>query len=122
MGYYSDVGLCLTKNGIEKLATALADMDNSEKLAQRDKDEIHDLLCLPPQKADESGAGAWFWETVKWYDGYTDVDFVDNFLTGLDEEDYYFIIVGEDYDDTEIRGLFWDNPFTMHLVRSICFE
>jgi hypothetical protein len=53
---------------------------------------------------------------------YEDVSFFENLLQELDHEDYYFIRLGEENDDTEVRGGFWDNPFCMSLVRGIAFD
>ncbi|WP_308620978.1 hypothetical protein [uncultured Desulfovibrio sp.] len=35
---------------------------------------------------------------------------------------FRFIRIGEDYDDTEVRGGFRENPFDMELGRSISFS
>ena len=47
---------------------------------------------------------------------------MENFISGISAENYYFIRVGEDYEDTEVRGLFWDNPMDMRLAREIVFD
>ena len=120
MGYRSDVGLCLTKTGVEKLHTRLAALEPKEKKTQ----DITSLLTsyCDRHEENESGARVWFWGNVKWYWDYHDVDFVEDVIRGLDDEDYYFIRVGEQNDDTEVRGGFFDNPFCMSLVRCIAFD
>ena len=40
----------------------------------------------------------------------------------IDEEDYYFIKIGEEYEDVETRGLWWDNPFGLTLTRGIVLD
>ena len=70
----------------------------------------------------DSGAVAWLWEHLKWYADYDDVAFIESLLRNLDDDDYYFIRVGESNDDTEIHGGFWDNPLGMCLVRGIAFD
>lgn len=40
----------------------------------------------------------------------------------LEDEDFRFLRVGEDHDDTEVRGCFWENPFDMELLRGISFS
>ena len=47
------------------------------------------------------------------------MSFIENLLAELDWKDFLFIRIGEDYDDTEVRGDFWDNPFEIRLERSI---
>lgn len=43
-------------------------------------------------------------------------------MDDLDEEDYYFVRTGEEYDDNEIRGLLWDNTFGITLSREIVLD
>ena len=120
MGYRSDVGLCLTDAGKKTLDAKLAALEAGTERTRH----IHDLLNSPRDKREdqESGAVAWLWEYLKWYTDYDDVSFVENLLRELDEEDYFFIRVGESNDDTEIQGDFWDNPFSMGLVRGIALD
>ena len=40
-------------------------------------------------------------------------------MVDLDDEDYRFIRIGEEYDDNESRGAFWENPFGMSLRSDI---
>ena len=40
-------------------------------------------------------------------------------MNELEDEDYRFIRIGEEYDDTEVHGGFWENPFGLELNRSI---
>ena len=63
----------------------------------------------------DTGAEAYLWECVKWYEDFSDVSFIENLLAELDWKDFLFIRIGEDYDDTEVRGDFWDNPFELGL-------
>ena len=120
MGYRSDVGLCLTDTGKKILDARLAELDAGSDSTQH----IHELLNAPREKREdqESGAVAWLWEHLKWYANYKDVAFFENLLRDLDYDDYYFIRVGEDNDDTEVHGGFWDNPLGMCLVRGIAFD
>ena len=119
MGYRSDVGLCLTENGKKTLEAKLSELE-----PDTDKTKyVHDLLDAPSKREDqESGAVAWLWEYLKWYTEYEDVAFFENLLQDLDYNDYYFIRVGDDSDDTEVQGGFWDNPFCMCLTRGITFD
>ena len=41
---------------------------------------------------------------IKWYDSFPEVIFVESFLNNLYFEDYRFVRVGEELDDTEERG------------------
>ena len=83
---------------------------------------MKDFLCEAVRHSDESGAVAYYWDNVKWYADFLEVRFIENLTVELDWEDFLFIRVGEDSDDTEYRGGFWDNPFPMGLARSITFD
>ena len=41
---------------------------------------------------------------IKWYEGYPEVAFVEHFLNTIDFEQYHFVRVGEEPDDTEEDG------------------
>ena len=120
MGYRSDVGLCLTENGKKTLDARLSELE----AGTASTGYIHDLLNPIRNKHEDpkSGAVAWLWEYLKWYTDYEDVAFFENLMSDLDYDDYYFIRVGEDNDDTDVRGGFWENPFGMCLVRGIAFD
>lgn len=121
MGYYSDVALVLTREGVEKLNNRLAD----PSLPEKTRDETKCLLDHPDRHLtdEESGAQIWYWQSIKWYDCspeyYPEIDFITQFLMELDDEEYRFIRVGEEYDDSEVQGDFWDDPFDLCLNRTI---
>lgn len=74
----------------------------------------------------EVESALWYWDYLKWYTDdpvhYTEVDFIEQLISGLPYGDFRFIRIGEDYDDTEVRGGFWENPFDMELGRYISFS
>ena len=57
MGYYSDVGLCLTATGKKVLDAGLTAL---EPHAERTKN-IHELLNSSRDKREADGAVAWLW-------------------------------------------------------------
>jgi len=120
MGYRSDVGLCLTENGKKTLDAKLAELEAGTEKTRH----IHELLNSSGDKREdqESGAVAWFWENLKWYEDYEDVAFIENLLRNMDYHDFFFIRVGESIDDTEIHGEFWDNPLGLCLARGVIFD
>jgi hypothetical protein len=121
MGYRSDVGLALTRQGVATLHEKLAAREVSEDL----RASVKKLLAHAHRHYTDAASGAevWYWEWIKWYDcypcGYQDICFIMDTLKELDDEDYRFIRIGEDYDDTEVRGSFWDNPFDFELTRGM---
>jgi hypothetical protein len=44
----------------------------------------------------------------KWYSGYKEIDEIEAFIGGLDDDDYRFIRAGEDFEDVEQRGSLYD--------------
>ena len=120
MGYYSDVALCLTKNGMDQLKTALAE-------AERNKPDsfaaIKMLIGGEPSKIDEgSGSVVFLWEGEKWYDEFDEIAFVGEFMNNLPHEDFLFIRIGEDYDDIETRGSYRCNPQRVRITREIAAD
>ena len=117
MGYYSNVALCLTKNGMDQLKTALAEAEknNPDNFAA-----IKMLIGGEPSKIDEgSGSVVFLWEGEKWYDEFDEIAFVGKLMDNLPHEDFLFIRLGEDYDDIEICGSFCGTPFNISVERKI---
>lgn len=122
MGYYSETGLALTNEGCKLLK---AELNKSDPKLQ---EEVKILFDYANEHGldKESGAEIWKWDYLKWYTGdpkyYPDIDFLDNFIKNLDEEEYYFIRIGESYDDTEVLGGFYENPFDFELARGMTLK
>lgn len=121
MGYRSDVALALTENGIKIFNQKLASSDTADVVRY---DVSHLLAYASQHKHDaETKSECWLWQGVKWFPGdpvyYRDIHFIESVLAELDESDYYFVRIGEDMDDNEIRGLWLDNPFEIMLYREI---
>ena len=117
MGYYSDVALCLTKNGMGQLKSALvqAERNNPENFAA-----IKMLIGGEPSKIDEgSGSVVFLWEGEKWYEDFAEMAFVAKLMDSLPSEDFLFIRLGEDYDDIETCGSFRGKPFVTYMERKI---
>jgi len=55
-------------------------------------------------------------ESVKWYEGYPEIDKMEKFLNEIEEESFHFIRLGEDFQDTETKG-YLDSG--MYINRSI---
>lgn len=121
MGYRSDIALALTGQSL------IAFKDRIKQLPEKIRGEVEDLLNgYADRHIVENGNECWLWKDLKWYtyapEYYPDVDFVDRFLDEADSNDFYFVRIGEDYEDNEIRGDWWDNPFGLYLSRSIMLD
>ena len=120
MGYYSDVALCLTKNGMDQLKSSLvqAERNNPENFAA-----IKMLIAGEASKIDEgTGAVVFLWEGEKWYAEFDEVAFVATLMDSLPDEDFLFIRLGEDYDDIETRGSYRCNPQLVRITREIAAD
>ena len=120
MGYYSDVALCLTKNGMNHLKTALseAERNNSANFAA-----IKMFIGGEPSKIDEStGAVVFLWKGEKWYEDLAEMAFVAKLMDSLPDEDFLFIRLGEDYDDIETHGSYRCNPQLVRITREIAAD
>lgn len=114
MSYRSDSALALTKVGVDALSKKL--MSHDPRIP-----EVRNLLddASFHYVDDASGSEVWMWEWLTWYPECKEISVLEELMSELDEENFYFIRIGEENDDTEIRGQFWDNPFQMELYRGI---
>lgn len=124
MGYYSDVCLVLNEKGNAVLKKQLAAPSLDDKV----RSEVNNLLqCADKHLVDDkTKSECWFWGGIKWYTCdpkyFPEINFLDNLMILLPEEDYYFLRIGEETDDSEICGMFWDNPFETMLAREIVID
>lgn len=88
MGYRCDVALRFADEIVEVVTAA------------RKLDEALDSAMKIAEKSDTD----YYWEDVKWYSNYEEVQAVHNLLEILQEEDYGMIKVGEQHDDIEYFG------------------
>lgn len=123
MGYRSDVALALTSKGVDHFKTML-DSDTTSPAA---REQVPRLLGWADKHlVEDDGSESWYWELIKWYkyrpEDFADVDFFERLMGELDEEDYYFVRIGEDNDDSEVRGAWIGNPFGITFCREIVFD
>lgn len=90
MGYRSDVSLTIYKNDFFKLI---------EKAKRESKGALELINYAELFEAEE--VYTLYWTSVKWYEGYSDVDFIESFIdSGIQ---YSYKRIGEDYSDIEER-------------------
>ena len=103
MGYRSQVRICMKKVSFEELKQEL--MGEYDYLITN-LDEYIETTGVPysGDKTEEVVVFGWDW--IKWYDGYEDVQLINRFLDKLSDrdEDYSFIRIGENFNDTETYG------------------
>jgi len=108
MGYRSDVAIGLTDHAT-RLLHAIATHEDSElcqllqdaqggwpgKSANIAKDPSDQSVVL-------------YWESIKWYDDFPEISMMKNFLESIPPSNYRFIRLGEENDDTEEHGDYYD--------------
>lgn len=91
MGYYSEVAITLYGHDFETLVRRAAEETTDAldliKYASLYKDEVNNIITIA-------------WNGVKWYEGYSDVDFIMSFIRNGDIQ-YHFIRIGEESGDIE---------------------
>lgn len=112
MGYRSDVGIVLTKES------------NTYVLKHIESDEIKQLLLDSIHgQNEENGEIFYLIEYVKWYTDYdAELRQLHDLILSLDTKTFLYIILGEDFGDMEIHGLFYENSFEVNVCRHITYS
>jgi hypothetical protein len=113
MGYRSDVGFAC--DPIIK--------DVIEAVTEWDK-EFKEMIGYAEDLSGDDH-GRWRFEDIKWYEGYEDVQIIENIMvmcdnvdiSGLAYDSYGFIRLGEEMEDVEMKGD--TSAFDLYVNRSI---
>ena len=122
MGYRSQVCIGMTDDAMRLFRTMMEHLPEGHEVHSLIKDAETQRHSHPWQNAHKTPnvncEDKWYWDYVKWYDGYECVDFIETFLSDcIPEEDYRLVRIGEESDDVEERGDYWDAE--IHIHRSI---
>lgn len=126
MGYYSNVGIALSKEGYEKFIKHYNDtfsyrqneFESDLRYYEEEKKKMNN-----PEHVAEDGSVFYHFPEIKWYEGaYPEIQIIMSSLFQLDEDEYLYIRLGENIDDIEERGYFYDNPFSFGIQRYLNFE
>jgi len=114
MGYRSDVAIAIHKDLQGEFLTFL----NTTELMAHIFGDLSDFHLDKDYQDD----GHWLFTCngVKWYTDYKDIGMFEKFFDAMDEEEtplYRFIRVGEQHDDVEERGEWYDSD--IHVKREI---
>jgi len=117
MGYRSDVAFILSDKASKLFNKSL------KELSEEDKKDVQTLLNSADEHyVHESGAELWYWTWVKWYSEYKSVSFIENFINiDIKNDEYLLLILGEEIQDINESGSYYDNPFDACIERSIRF-
>ena len=108
MGYRSDVAIAIHKDLQGEFLTFL----NTTELMAHIFGDMSDFHL----DKDYQEEGHWLFtvDSVKWYSSYIDIQMFEKFFDAMDENDdhqekYRFLRIGEEHDDIEQRGCWWDS-------------
>ena len=112
MGYRSDVRIIVSKNGYKELRKYIDEHIRKYKIDNIKEGSVADaynydfnlLNNLDVSKASADGNEIYIgWDSLKWYDGYEEVDAVMDSLDKLEENGYGYRYsrIGENFDDIE---------------------
>ncbi len=122
MGYYSEVGLCLNKVAHDKMLELLSQQNETLQAEVQEFLTYAEKFVVHEGSDDESVLYHWLW--VKWYGSFSEVKFIEEFLEKLTDDDdtpeqYRFVRIGEELEDIEAHGSFYENPFDMDAGRGV---
>ena len=120
MGYRSEVCIGLTDDATRLLMTMLEHLPPTHEVHELLNDARRGYQVAPDAHRNLSldCEEKLHWDYVKWYENYEDVGFVEEFLSEcIPEEDYRFVRIGEDSEDVEQRGEYYDSE--IYINRSI---
>jgi hypothetical protein len=113
MGYRSEVALALTGDAANVLRE-LCEHQPVLKELMNDNVDNHGWDSSDP---DFDRPVKLRWSGVKWYEDYLEIRMLQAFMNETDEEEWLFLRIGEESDDTEEQGQFWESD--MYIERSI---
>ena len=94
---------------------ALAIREEDYELLKEERKNNEDLIRLLEMGSEDdsyrkNGIIVLSWNDIKWYDSFSEIEDVENFMHELEKKDapYKFIRIGEDYDDIEFRSNWGD--------------
>ena len=108
MGYRSEVTLVVDREGFANLCKNISS-------------DLHELVKMTDNFVQKEDAFLFCWDHIKWYeDGfYPEISAISNALRAMDNKHYHFCRIGEDREDVEENGSFWDNPFHTEIIREV---
>lgn len=120
MGYYSDVAIAISKRDSLELirrATERPDGDIVKWLLLERMDQ-HNLDDIDPSP---DGVYILRWYGIKWYEEFSEVKYVMDFIRALGEGNYEYVRIGEEDTDVEHEGDIGGDQ-CLYLERTICFD
>ena len=104
MGYRSDVRICLKKEDYNELRA------KAQEKGMTENNYLLDESAFDIHKENEDIV-AFGWNDIKWYSGYSDIDFIVDFFEELrtNGHPYSFVRIGEGREDIEVENYYGED-------------
>ena len=122
MGYYWEVALVLNEEAKELFDKHIDELDEDKK---KDFNNFIEKKC---EIYSIDGCYLYYWDYIKWFKHIPEVEIVERFIDLIESKvedellDYYFITIGESYNDVSIKGDFYINPFNIEVLQQMRFD
>lgn len=115
MGYRSEVAIALTSEAANKLFVLQEFLPELKELINDADETSH----FNKESIDKGFDTKLYWNHIKWYDTYTEIQQMETFLYQILDDDceYLLLRIGEETDDMETQGHYWESD--MYIQRSI---
>ena len=117
MGYYSKVVIGLSEEANQKFQKELEILKADEKQKYL-ADKVEKLLSFAEKKR-YNAAYIYQWDWIKWYSGFREVEWIEDFINPLDLEEFRFLRIGEENGDIDFRG--WNEDANFEPVTDVHF-
>ena len=120
MGYRSDVCIAMTDSATRLMKAIISHLPEHHEvhhLINDDAGNFRDITKSQIANQDFDCDSKMYFEYVKWYEGYEDVSFIEEVLNSIDDEEWLITRVGEDQNDIEQTGSYYDSD--VYVSRSI---
>lgn len=98
MGYYSDVAMAMKKKDYAKLRQAISSLFSDAELKNVSRNLI-EAAQKTEIKIDKEKYVVLKWQSIKWYNDFEEISFIEKFLEKIPHHD--FIRIGEEMEDIE---------------------
>jgi hypothetical protein len=102
---------------MKTIISHLPDSHEVHELLKMDEGTFSDLRSEHLANQDLDCESKMYFESVKWYESYEDVGFIEEVLGSIDDEEWLITRVGEEQNDIEQTGGYWDSD--VYVSRSI---
>ena len=110
MGYRSEVALIMKQDLANDLIEYILQITSVER------DDIQDLLDSANSIVTKDYSILYYWNFTKWYLDSPGIIAIYKLLRNAPEKTYLLLRLGEEVDDIETLGSFYDNPFDARIA------